>query len=97
MSESRNSDQTDSHDNIDGNSKSKERKLKEFFSPFSAMMYNVDELIGKVSVFPKDHFTGRNHFNGEREIQIAHSIYVHARLKFGDKFTASPQFIFNAV
>ena len=53
MSGSRNSDQTDSHDNIDGNSKSKERKLKESSSPFPAVMYNVEELIGRHLCFLK--------------------------------------------
>ena len=34
--------------------------------------------------FPKDYCTVRNHFNEEREIPIAPSKYVHARLKCCD-------------
>ena len=41
-SESNNSDETDSDENIEGNDKFKERELKESFSPFPTVMYNVD-------------------------------------------------------
>ena len=40
--ESSNSDQTDSDDDIEGNNKFKERKLKESSSPSPTVMYNVD-------------------------------------------------------
>ena len=40
--ESNNSDQTDSDDDIDGNDKFKERKLKESSSPSPTAMYNID-------------------------------------------------------
>ena len=32
-------------------------------------------------VFPKNYSTGKNHFNGKREILITPSKYVHVRLK----------------
>ena len=40
--ESNNSDQTDSDDDIEGNDEFKERKLRESFSPFPFVMYNVE-------------------------------------------------------
>ena len=42
VSESNNSDQTDSDDDIEGNDKFKERELKESSSPFPTAMYIVD-------------------------------------------------------
>ena len=86
MQESRNSDETNSHHNIDDNGKSKERKLNEFSSAFPAVMYNVDgpniSLIEIVNIVP-------------RKGQIPVSFKSEA--KFDDRFTANLQFIFNAV
>lgn len=46
--------------------------------------------------FCKD-YTGRNHFNEEREFLIRPSKYKHARLKcYGDRFPANPQYVFHA-
>ena len=42
VKESNNSDQTDNDDYIDGNDKFKEREFKEFFSPFPAVMYDIN-------------------------------------------------------
>ena len=42
METSNNRDQADSDDDIEGNYKFKERELKESFSHFPTVMYNVD-------------------------------------------------------
>ena len=48
--------------------------------------------------FPKDYFTGRSHFNEEREIPITLSKYAHAKLTCcDDKFAANPQYIFHTL
>ena len=99
-SESNNSDQTDSDDDIEGNDKFKERELKESSSTFPTVMYvdgpnispseivNIAPGKGQIRVsftsepnwealpFPKDYFTGRNHFNEEREIPITPAIHI---------------------
>ena len=51
----------------------------------------------EASVFRKNYSTGKNHFNGKREILITPSKYVHVRLKCDDRFAANPQCIFHAV
>ena len=48
--------------------------------------------------FPKDCSTGRNHFNGKREILIPTSKYVHARLECcDDRYAVNPQYIFHVL
>ena len=42
---SNSSDQTDNDDDIEGNYKFKERKLKEPFSPFPTVMCNLDQKV----------------------------------------------------
>ena len=58
----------------------------------------LQNLIGKHLHFLKDYSRGRNHFSEEREIPVAPSKYVHARLKCcDDRFAANPQYIFHAL